>query len=125
MHRRVEIAVATYRLLDPRRRKSFLERVQLCYAVERPQRSDLDYGSSGIAAGGNPWNVPAPLMKRPVIERAIQEEAADPVAAQAMADTMSWLEERREVIRMLRDSEPSAKPLVSLPLSWIRSVLGW
>jgi len=41
-----------------------------------------------------------------------------------MAETMSWLEERREVVRSLRDNSGSTS-LASVPISWIRSVLGW
>ena len=137
IRRRSEIAVATYRLLDPRQRDSFFERVQLCYPVDHQERTseiqDLDLKANRAS---NPWSTPiesnakAPasdrtvLMHQPVIERAIQEEASDPVAAQAMAETMSWLEERREVVRSLRDNSGSTS-LASVPISWIRSVLGW
>jgi hypothetical protein len=132
--RQSEIAVATYRLLDPRGRDSFSERVQLCYSTDLEERKleikDLDLQR---VPKHNPWvprnrsrkRTPAPkpvLMNRPVIERAIQEEASDPVASQAVAESKSWLDERREVVRSLRELEPDTS---STPFSWIRSVLGW
>lgn len=135
IHRRSEIALATYRLLDPRRRESFFERVQLSYPVNheelKTEIQDLDLTQ---VPKRNPWVEPrrtedeasssrSELMSRPVIERAIREKANHPVASQAALDTMSWMDERREVIRSLRESEPSVGP--SSPLSWIRSVLGW
>lgn len=131
---RTEIALATYRLLDPRRRESFMERVQLCYPANHDERKvdiqELDWQQ---APKINPW-LPAdeprgdskevkPWMNRPVIDRAIQEEARNPTALQAAADAKSWLEERREIIRSLQELEPSEKS--SFSLSWIRSVLGW
>jgi hypothetical protein len=134
IHRRSEIAVATYRLLDPRRRESFLERVQLCYPVNHEERKteiqDLDLKQSALPnpwleprSDEGPWSTGPELMNRPVIERAIREKAANPVASQAQSDTMSWMDERREVIRSLRDSESPTSS--SSPFSWIRSVLGW
>lgn len=141
LRRRSEIAVAAYRLLDPRRRESFYERVQLSYPIDHQERTTeiqwLDFSvrqptnpwtgtteSSGVSSGSSFDDRPV-LMTRPVIERAIREEASDPIAAQAVAETMSWLDERREVIRSLRDSEPSAVSNSVFPFSWIRSVLGW
>ena len=135
IHRRSEIALAAYRLLDPRRRESFLERVQLSYPVNHEERKteiqDLDLTQ---APKRNPWVEPrrtedetssnrSELMNRPVIEQAIREKASNPVASQAASDTISWMDERREVIRSLRETEPSVGP--SSTLSWIRSVLGW
>jgi hypothetical protein len=81
--------------------------------------------SSGSSSAGSAFDDRPVLMMRPVIERAIREEASDPIAAQAVAETMSWLDERREVIRSLRDSEPSTVSNSVFPFSWIRSVLGW
>jgi len=144
VRRRSEIALAAYRLLDPRRRASFYERVQLCYPVERDDRpsAPADF-SSGNAANPNPWvegsegvhDAPGDasrdeepgrcyLMQLPVIERAIQEEMSEATTAQAAAETLSWLEERREVIRSLRELEPRADRSPSA-MTWIRSVLGW
>lgn len=138
VQRRSEIAVATYRLLDPRRRSSFFERVQLCYPADREERSNeslsLDSTGSSVPKGEtavNPWIKPEPeqklplLMTLPVIERAIQEEPTNPATAQAAAETMSWLDERREVIRSLREIEPRPTKVSSSPITWIRSALGW
>lgn len=134
--RRSEIAVATYRLLDPRRRESFFERVQLTYPADRDEQSTVaDTLAAADAPTQNAWVDPETieprrpiaspqLMSLPVIERAIQEEASDPATAQAAADTMSWLEERRDVIRSLRDMETRSERSGS-PIDWIRSVLGW
>jgi hypothetical protein len=132
VRRRSEIAVATYRLLDPRRRSSFFERVQLCYPADREERGNESISMETSAElSSNPWieeeteqRLPV-LMTLPVIERAIQEEAKNPATAQATAETMSWLDERREVIRSLREIEPRASKVSSSPITWIRSVLGW
>lgn len=37
LQQRQEIAVATYRLLDPRRRRRLVERIQLCYPIDRDE----------------------------------------------------------------------------------------
>lgn len=137
MQRRSEIALATYRLIDPRQRESLVERVQLCYPIDHQDRkTEIRERDFNVKPSSNPWvessvsglepfsDRPV-LMTQPVIERAIHEEASDPVASQAMADTMSWLEERREVVRHLRDMEHESSPSAISPLSWIRSVLGW
>jgi hypothetical protein len=132
--RQSKIAVATYRLLDPRGRDSFSERVQLCYSTELEERKlelkDLDLQQ---VPKHNPWvprssskknrraSTPV-LMNGPVIERAIHEGASAPVASQAVSETKSWLDERRDVVRSLRELEPNTS---STPFSWIRSVLGW
>lgn len=135
IHRRTEIAVATYRLLDPRRRQSFLERVQLSYPVNHEERkTEIQHMDLNKAPKPNPWvempgsegKNPSPgpeLMNRPVIEQAIREDASNPVAAQAASDTISWMDERREVVRSLRELQSVASS--SSPISWIRSVLGW
>jgi hypothetical protein len=132
VRRRSEIAVATYRLLDPRRRSSFFERVQLCYPADREDRDSEPISLESVReTTENPWveNEPEPtlpvLMTLPVIERAIQEEATNPATAQAAAETMSWLDERREVIRSLREIEPRPTKVPGSPIHWIRSVLGW
>lgn len=137
IHRRSEIALATYRLIDPRRRESLVERVQLCYPVDHQDRkTEIRERDFKVKPSSNPWVEPIGsgqepsvnrpvLMTQPVIERAIQEEASDPIASQAMADTISWLEERREVVRHLRDAEHESSPSAISPFSWIRSVLGW
>jgi hypothetical protein len=132
---RAMIAVATYRLLDPRGRESFMERVQLCYPANHEERKadiqDLDLQQVPKI---NPWlpsNAPQQpiandgnfLMNRPVIDRAIQEGATNPIASQATIETKSWLEERREIVRSLQELEPAERS--SSPISWIRSVLGW
>jgi hypothetical protein len=132
VRRRSEIAIATYRLLDPRRRSSFFERVQLCYPADREERDSEPISLESIReTTDNPWveNEPEPmlpvLMTLPVIERAMQEEATNPATAQAAADTMTWLDERREVIRSLREIEPRHTKSSASPIHWIRSVLGW
>jgi len=134
IQRRSEIALATYRLLDPRRRDSFLERVQLSYPVNHEERkTEIQQLDLKKTSHPNPWvetraaegssAIGPELMNRPVIDRAIREEVANPVASQVASHNMSWRDERREVIRSLRDLDPSANS--SSPFSWIRSVLGW
>jgi hypothetical protein len=139
--RRSEIAVAAYRLLDPRRRASFFERVQLGYPVDRDDRRPAD--AEVFHAGRetvNPWvsaagivstndsaataSATGKLMGLDVIERAIQEEMSEPTTAQAAMETLSWLEERREVIRSIRELESASEQKPST-VHWLRSVLGW
>jgi hypothetical protein len=123
VRRRSEIALATYRLLDPRRRSSFFERVQLCYPPDREDRIESQWVSPSVADSVSGADA-RQFMKRPLIARAIGEDVSQPTMAQATADTKSWLEERREVIRSLRDLEIPSEASTS-PIRWIRSVLGW
>ena len=137
VRRRSEIALATYRLIDPRQRESLVERVQLCYPIDHQERkTEIQERDFKVKPSNNPWvdssvsglepfSDRPELMTQGVIDRAIHEEASDPVASQAIADTMSWLEERREVVRHLRDMEHEPSPSAVSALSWIRSVLGW
>ncbi len=137
IRRRSEIALATYRLLDPRRRKSFYERVQLCYPIDRDDHSPAEPAMVKWIAAHPPAQplvpaasrvekpaAPSSLMALPVIEQAIREELAETACTQCVSDTSSWLEERRDVVRSLRNSELSEERNTST-IAWIRTVLGW
>ena len=114
---RAEIAVAAYRLLDPRERNDIYERIQLVFPVDRE-----DFEPPTIAAGTLADRMPhvtqrvgarpvstIKLMKQPVIDEAIDSEPS--------------LDERRNVVRVLMESEESSPQRLS-PIGWIRSRLG-
>lgn len=132
--RRFEIALAAYRLLDPRRRRKRLERIHLCFPLDREELIDQPT-FQGSTASASENRESSGLMQLPVLERVFQEEASSPGAVASTVSTNSWvaqsdfgaseleLEERREVVRTLRkfDRESEAR---GSTLNWLRSVFG-
>jgi hypothetical protein len=127
---RLEIALATYRLLDPRRRQSQWERVQLTRPLGREDREYhlpepgsllrfMDHTSEATAT--------EPILE-PLIDRAIEESAGQALAVDSKIDTRSWLEERREIVRTMRGEaaqEPSqANRWDKYGFNWLRTVFG-
>lgn len=136
--RRARIALAAYRLLDPRERADIYERIQLCYPIDRD-----DFEMPSLSAANlvdQMTKVPpmrrlsgtgVPLMGQPLIDEAIKgkspsdEEPELDAPRSSLDDTSSELsvEERRNIVRLLRNSEEA--PLRGLsPLGWLRSRLG-
>ncbi|MEK0427174.1 MAG: hypothetical protein ACK5EO_10175 [Planctomycetota bacterium] len=127
---RQEIALATYRLLDPRRRQTQWERIQLTRPLDREDRQyqlpepgslirSMDHTSE--ATGTEP-------MLEPLIDRALEESAGQALTVDSKSDSRSWLEERREIVRTVR-GEASQEPKASnswdkYGLNWLRSVFG-
>lgn len=96
--RRAKIAVATYRLLDPRERSDIYERVQLCYPIDRDD-SDL----------------PAAPTRKLI-------EQMPKVPLNQVSSDLS-LEERRSIVHLMRNSNESTLRGLS-PLGWLKSRLG-
>ncbi len=137
--RRAKIAVATYRLLDPRERVDIYERVQLCYPLDRDY-GDLPATSTGKLIDQMPKVQPkirrptgsnVKLMGQPLINEAIEGKAPadeEPEAAPThkfskRGSSELSLEERRGIVRLMRESDESALGGLS-PLGWLRSRLG-
>ncbi len=143
--RRARIAVAAYRLLDPRERTDFYERVQLCYPIDR---DDLDASTESIGKLIDQMpmvppkvfrrpSAPATLMGQPLIEEAIEgktpadeePEAANANSPSGQTDNEPSLEERRRIVRLLQKADEltirGLSPIGGLsPLGWLRSRLG-
>ncbi len=139
---RAEIAVAAYRLLDPRERNDLYERIQLVFSMDRD-----DIEPPTIAPGSLVDRMPhvaqrvlarpasnIKLMKQPVIEEAIDSCSARNVPStfslverastlSTQVDSEPSLDERRNVVRILKASEESPARGLS-PIGWIRSQLG-
>ncbi len=137
--RRAKIAVATYRLLDPRERIELYERVQLCYPIDRDDLVD-SMESTGKLIDQMPKLPPklcrrpstiVTLMGQPLIDEAIEgktpadeePEAAKDNSSPNQANNEPSLEERRRIVRLLLKSDESTIRGLS-PLGWLRSRLG-
>lgn len=132
--RRFEIALAAYRLLDPRRRRKRLERIHLCFPLDREELLDQPTFEGPTGSESEIREVSG-LMQLPVLERVFQEEALAPEAVAATVSSNSWvsasevdspdleLEERREVVRTLRAFDRESETRGST-LNWLRSVFG-
>ncbi|MFM8572881.1 MAG: hypothetical protein ACKOAU_14905 [Pirellula sp.] len=126
---RHEIALATYRLLDPRRRSSQYERIQLTRPLGREDRQYAfpEPGTLLRSIDQAPGASQDPLLE-PLIDRAIEESAGQALAVDSKNDSRAWLEERREVIRTVRGDatheSDSGKRWDKYGLNWLRSVFG-
>lgn len=150
---RSEIALATYRLLDPRRRAYLWQRIQLVRPLNREDRHSSSSPSNSLwsqtepasSAGDsesdqNPPNASeqsntptlvsqerAGWINRRVIDRAFEQTAAQATLVDSNHDARNWLEERREIVRTLKSSEDSMsrdKRQEKSTLSWLLSVFG-
>lgn len=126
--RRHEIAVATYRLLDPRRRQRLVERVQLTYSIDRDEHeiaetffstmprarqasapSIQSRGSRESARSGDDSQEgerkssrePSSTIRQ-IIDRSCVEPSDEMVPVKVLAESNTWLEERREIVSSLR-----------------------
>ncbi len=136
---RARIALAAYRLLDPRERVDVYERVQLCYPIDREDAESptpcvgklVDQMVNVPVKSRRPTKSIVKLMGQPVIDEAIEgnppedeePEAAreNPSAEQANSDPS--LEERRRIVRLMRELDESTPRSLS-PIGWLRSRLG-
>ncbi len=121
--RRAKIAVATYRLLDPRERTDVYERVQLCYPIDRDEVETrgptvpklVDQMPKVPQIVRAPAGKAIKLMGQPLIDEAIDgnsptddEPGAKDLTDQAnRASSELSLEERRGVVRLMRKSDES------------------
>ena len=137
--RRARIALAAYRLLDPRERSDIYERVQLCYPIDRDEMHEpsasvaklIDQMPKVTAKTHRPISPGVKLMGQPLIGEAIEGKSPsdeEPGACSSLdykesASSELSLEERRNIVRLLRNSE-EASPRSLSPLRWLRSRLG-
>ena len=148
---RAKIAVAAYRLLDPRERADVYERVQLCYPIDR---EDMEPSTPSVgklvdqmpevpvqvqrptkSATKSPTKSPTKsivkLMGQPVIDEAIEgvspadeePEAAGEYPSSDRSNSEPSLEERRRIVRLMRELDESTPRSLS-PIGWLRSRLG-
>jgi hypothetical protein len=126
---RQEIALATYRLLDPRRRKSPRERIQLTRPIDREDRQyqTPDPGSllRSMEQGAEDH---FETILNPLIDRALGQTAGNALTVDSKSDSRNWLEERREIVRVVQtDSTHSSGANLrwdKYGFSWLRSVFG-
>jgi hypothetical protein len=137
--RRARIALAAYRLLDPRERVDVYERVQLCYPIDRDDiepttESNVKLVDQMVKVQVNsrkPTKSMVKLMGQPVIDEAIEGHSPDDVEPEAAGENLSpehsnsdlSLEERRQIVRLMREFEESPARSLS-PIGWLRSRLG-
>ncbi len=136
--RRARIALAAYRLLDPRERADIYERVQLCYPIDRddfelpsPAAANLVEQMAKVPAMRRLSSPRVPLMGQPLIDEAIEgkspsDEEPERDAPRSLIEVNSSelsVEERRHIVRLLRNSEEASLRGLS-PLGWLRSRLG-
>lgn len=116
---RALIAIATYRLLDPRERCDLYERVQLTYPLDR-EEAEVGIVDSQVLISQmpDPVDIKVKLMEQPVIGQAIEGQAAT-----ESVDTELSMDERRGIVRLLRESDEANLRGLS-PLGWLRSRLG-
>jgi hypothetical protein len=146
--RRARIALAAYRLLDPRERSNIYERVQLTFPLDREEVADgvtesqsfLDKvavdSESGpaVTAETGAYKSLVKLMNQPLVDEAISggdlEMGGQSDLSQSQTDRSGTdeasdltLDERRGIVRLLRESDESTLRSLS-PLGWLRSRLG-
>lgn len=137
--RRAKIAIATYRLLDPRERTDIYERVQLCYPIDRDD-SDSPAVSTRKLVDQMPKvplkirRQPGALVNRvgqPLTEKAMdgnspsdnESDGATTIHSLDQVSSDLSLEERRSIVRLMRESNESTLRGLS-PLGWLKSRLG-
>lgn len=150
---RSEIALATYRLLDPRRRASIWQRIQLIRPLNREDRQSRFSSPNSLwsqtepnASAGDSESDQNPQIEseqiipskpasqersgwinRQVFDRAFEQNASQATLVDSNQDARNWLEERREIVRTLKSSEDnmaSDKRRDKSTLSWLLSVFG-
>lgn len=139
---RAKIVIAAYRLLDPRERNEVYERIQLVFSMDREDIEPPTIAAGTLAdrmphvtqrVGARPVST-IKLMKQPVIDEAIDGSSTlciPPTLSQVervstlsiQIDSDPSLDERRNVVRILMESEESSSQRLS-PIGWIRSRLG-
>ncbi len=132
--RRYEVALATYRLLDPRRRPTLYERVHLSISLDEDNNEietrteTFAISRDGKRVVDSPDSRRVQLMNRQVIEEAIHQETKSVELVVERDEVDSWLEERREVVRAIRDADghddDNADDQPRSAFQWLRSKLG-
>ncbi len=109
--RRARIAIATYRLLDPRERTDNYERVQLCYPIDRD-----DSDSPAVSTRKLVDQMPKVLSDD-------ESVLATTIHSLDQLSSGQSLEERRSIVRLMRETNESTLRGLS-PLGWLKSRLG-
>ena len=109
--RRANIAIATYRLLDPRERADIYERVQLCYPIDRDDTDEPAASTRKL------------IDQMPKVTPEDESELAKTIHSLDQVSSDHSLEERRSVVRLIRESNESTLRGLS-PLGWLKSRLG-
>lgn len=135
--RRARVALATYRLLDPRNRTDLYERVQLsCPLNEEDIQEPVADSQSSLNRNivvENPPSSKEPIvniMNTDLVNRAIEEAKSigrerDMTSSSTASESEPSLSERRQVVRLIREIELTETPQQSSsPLAWLRSYLG-
>lgn len=127
---RHEIALATYRLLDPRRRQSQWERIQLTRPQDRLDRQHRIPAPGSLLQcmeQASRERTQEPMLD-PLIDRALKEPAGQSLTVDAKSESRSWLEERRQIAGSLQgdaaQQSDSVKRWDKIGLTWLRSVFG-
>jgi hypothetical protein len=130
---RAKIAVAAYRLLDPRGRTELYERVQLsCPLDQADQLPPLPPAISSInrqiecvtgksESSSADKMLPIRMMDGVVMEQAIVQSSEEETESDSEGDLT--IAERRNVVSLLRELE-DATATPWKPIGWIRSKLG-
>jgi hypothetical protein len=134
--RRAEVAFAAYKLLDPRGRKDLYERVQLSYSMDQEYAADAELPA--MASNALVDKMPTiseqdfPLVRTTHLGRRgrDQEKSLPLMSNQVMEDLIGLpsfsdasetsLDERREVIRLIREEKPETERRSSA-LEWLWS----
>lgn len=120
----VSIVWSAYCLLDPRRRRDAVERVQLAYPIDRFEQEIPALQANAL------WQRPQPALKG-------KAEELVPVELVKWVDSavqVTHVEEKREIVRLLKeDPSDDPKPLMSVVRKWlfasgsvlVAGFLGW
>jgi hypothetical protein len=119
---RAKVAVAAYKLLDPRNRNALYERVQLsCPLDEDEIHHRVRVSTSNLNRN---MVVEKSQSAKGSIVRMMERDVDAPESIEDSPSTELSLTEKRQVVRLLQESETSEGNLRSLsPLSWLRSYL--
>ena len=123
---RARIAIATYRLLDPRERTDAYERVQLCYPSDRDEAESLTISSGSLIRQMSNLRNEQSRQNLPI--KAIEAKNHSDTRPEAedsfkKVSNNLFVDERRHIVRLTRKSNESNLRGLS-PLGWLRSQLG-
>lgn len=134
---RAEVAIAAYKLLDPRGRVDLYERVQLSCPLDQADNAppppsaispiNRSIGKQSAAVPSSDPKTPIQLMGGQMVDQAIgietEESDSDSEGESACEPVTLSLDERRQVVELLKraDEEP---PASRTALGWLRSYLG-
>lgn len=123
---RARIAIATYRLLDPRERADTYERVQLCYPIDRDE-ADSQVTATGSLIYQMP-ELPTTMRRKSLSAKAREgksksDDRPETQDSLRMVSGNLSMDERRSIVRLMRKSNESTLRGLS-PLGWLKSQLG-